>query len=189
MDTKYLDGIRSGDTETLREIYREYYPAVRRLIRNNNGSDEDARDIFQEAIVIVYNKLQSDTFQLSSSLKTFMYAVCRNLWLNTLKRRGRREFNPDPDKHYGEIDDGIVGEIERRERQLLFRKHFANLSEQCRHILGMFFDGMTMRQIAEAIGSDSEDYVKTKKYKCKKTLMDAIKKDPLFREMVSADGR
>lgn len=189
MDAKYLDGIRSGDTVILREIYRNYYPSIQRLIRTNNGSDEDAQDIFQEAIIIVFNKLQKGDMRLSSSFKTFLYAICRNLWMNALKKRSRRQTALDNEPADNDVSDEIIDEIEKRDRIRLYQKHFANMGEQCQKILRLYLEGHSMRQIAAEIGTESEEYVKTKKYKCKKALIDAIKQDIEFRELVSEHGR
>src|SRR6516225_9821011 len=62
---------------------------VQSLILNNNGNREDAKDIFQEAIIVLYEKSKSDSFQLSCLIKTYVYSVSRRLWLKRLMQMQR----------------------------------------------------------------------------------------------------
>ena len=69
----------------LKELYRRLFPIIKSYIQKNNGTEEDAADIFQDAIVVFYEKVRLNQFQLTSTIRTYIYSVCRHLWLNKLR--------------------------------------------------------------------------------------------------------
>ncbi|MEA3295772.1 MAG: sigma factor, partial [Patescibacteria group bacterium] len=86
-DEKIINGFRNNDPETIEKIYNELFPVINRLIEFNSGTPSDAKDIFQEALMVIYKKIENDEFILSCSFKTFLYSICRNLWFNQLRNR------------------------------------------------------------------------------------------------------
>ena len=68
-------------------LYQEYYPTIRSFISKNSGSDQDAADIFQDALIVFYDKIRDENFELSCTIKTYVYSICRNLWLKKLTRK------------------------------------------------------------------------------------------------------
>jgi RNA polymerase sigma factor (sigma-70 family) len=178
----YLNGIRTGDVSILRSIHAEFFPGILAHIRQNSGSREDAEDVFQNAIVIVFQKLRQEPIELSSSFYTFLFAICKNLWLKALrKKKGLRVSNP------GEMeltDDISLTEImEEQERHTLYRQKFRQLGEDCQRLLKLFFTKTPMAEIARTMGYASEGYAKKRKFICKKQLIELIEADPLFAEL------
>ena len=87
-----LEGLAANDTNAIETIYRENYSAIKAFIVNNNGYPDDARDIFQEAMIVLFEKAKSSSFILTCQLQTYLYSVCRRLWLKKLQKQNR--FNP-----------------------------------------------------------------------------------------------
>ena len=85
-DEMIVNGIRDSDNEALKHVYKVSYPVIRGMIMKNSGTEDDAHDIFQEAVIIFYEKTKEDTFKITCSITTFLYSVSRNLWLKNLKR-------------------------------------------------------------------------------------------------------
>ena len=88
-ETVLLKGLARNDRKCIEAIYRDNYNAIQSLIIKNNGSIDDAKDIFQEAILVLYEKVQSDEFILSCQIKTYIYSVSRRLWLKRLVQQNR----------------------------------------------------------------------------------------------------
>ena len=86
-DEHYIKGILEGNSKVIQELYTDLLPRITRFIVQNNGNEEEAMDIFQEGLVIIFNKARLASFRLTSSLYTFLYAICRNLWHNQLKKK------------------------------------------------------------------------------------------------------
>ena len=88
-EREIIDGIIAENDDVLLYIYKNSFRPVRHLITTNSGNEEDARDIFQEALVILYKKLKSNNLRLYCSVSTFIYSIARLLWLKELKKRGK----------------------------------------------------------------------------------------------------
>src|SRR5579862_9223390 len=84
-----LEGLAKNDRKAVETIYRQYYNMVQSMILGNSGYPDDARDIFQEAMIVLYEKARSGSFELNSQLKTYLYSVCRRLWLKRLSQQQR----------------------------------------------------------------------------------------------------
>ena len=71
----------------IRNIYKRYYGLLENYIINNNGSKDDAADIIQETIVAFVEIVEQNKFRGEASIKSFLYAITRNLWLAELRKR------------------------------------------------------------------------------------------------------
>ncbi|MBO6517602.1 MAG: sigma-70 family RNA polymerase sigma factor [Bacteroidia bacterium] len=168
-----VEGLAKGNSNAMKMVYQNHFGMVRHLVVKNSGSDADAEDVFQEAMVILFQKLSSDDFELKVKLKTYLYSVCRNLWLNELKRRGRRRSTlKDYEKH---VETGFLFTAdwkERREEHLnLMEKGMKYLGEKCQQILLLYYyNKRPMADIAVELGYSNADSAKNQKYKCLRQL-------------------
>jgi RNA polymerase sigma factor (sigma-70 family) len=149
------------------------------MIYRNGGSRDDAKDIYQEALIILYRKVTGENFTLTSQLGTYLFSVCRFLWLDEIRKRGKiptGRFSEETDYSFRE---DISKEIEKEKKLQLVEKAIASLGEKCRKILRLFyFDKKSMDEIAKLLGYNSENTAKNQKYKClesaKKKLEETI---------------
>src|ERR1700761_7482131 len=88
-DEEFIAGLRSGSNDVLGALYKKYYPLVLKFILNNSGSEEAARDVYQETVIILYENAQKPEFSLSCQLQTYVYSIARRMWLKQLKKSGR----------------------------------------------------------------------------------------------------
>lgn len=183
-DNKYLKAIIDGDNKIIREIYDQYFLSVVSLISRYGGGREDAADIFQDAIMVIFHKARQGQFKLTSSFHTYLYAVCNNLWRNRQRKKSSSEVTIDEAITY--IDDtDLEKDIERQELRNFFNRKFALLGEDCQKLLRMFFDGEKMSTIAQKMNYGSESYAKKRKFTCKKKLIELIESDPDFGEFTT----
>ena len=96
-DITLLQAMRSdiNADEAIRHLYRSQFNITRAYIKQNNGSEEDAEDIFQEVVFTFIELVKKDKFRGESSISTFLYALTRNIWLNEVKKRGRAKLRDD----------------------------------------------------------------------------------------------
>ena len=80
-----LEGILHADKAQVERLYDQCLPGIIRYIKMNKGSEEDAKDIFQDAVVVLYKKLKDMDIILTTSLQSYLLAISRNLWLTTLR--------------------------------------------------------------------------------------------------------
>jgi DNA-directed RNA polymerase specialized sigma24 family protein len=88
-EQELLKGLSQNDKGAIESIYKDNYGVIQHLIINNNGSEDDAKDIFQEALIVLYEKSKSGVFELNCQIKTYMYSVSKRLWLKRLQKRKR----------------------------------------------------------------------------------------------------
>ncbi|HOX76675.1 MAG TPA: sigma-70 family RNA polymerase sigma factor [Bacteroidales bacterium] len=185
-DDAIIDGLKKRDNGIIRYIYKEYYPTIKFLITTNSGTDTDAEDVFQDALVVLYRKIAKENLLLTSSFKTFLYSICRNLWLQRLDRRVfSSEFMEVED--LGEMQESLHPEHpeEEQEKYRLFQQHFLQLSPDCQKVLKLFMGKTSLKEIADIMGFKTEKYAKTRKFMCKEKLKEMIINDPYFKKYLS----
>jgi len=176
-----LRGLAQNDKKSVETIYKQHYNMVQTLIVNNNGSIDDAKDIFQEALIVLYEKAKSGTFELNCLIKTYVYSVCRRLWLKRFHQL--QKFTPEVEN----MEDVIPVEEElevfeqRNKDFMLMEKAMQNLGEPCKSLLESYYlQKRSMMEIAGDFGYTNADNAKNQKYKClmrlKKMFFEQYKK-------------
>ena len=79
-DQEILVRLKQGDENTLDLLYKQHYRMIIKLIVKNNGSEEEAKDIYQESLIVLWQKAKSENFILTSKISTYLYSICLNLW-------------------------------------------------------------------------------------------------------------
>jgi RNA polymerase sigma factor (sigma-70 family) len=179
-DEAIQEGLRLRSDYIINFIYKEFFPLIKFLVTENGGSDEDAEDTFQDGIIIIYNKINVNQLVLTSSFKTFMYSVCRNLWLQKLNKR-KAIFDKLTDvEEYLNLPGELLIEatIEETEMHRIVQIHFLTLADDCQKLLRLFTKNIPLREIATILGFKTEKYAKTRKYLCKEELKRRIANDP-----------
>jgi RNA polymerase sigma factor (sigma-70 family) len=161
-----LEGLAASDRESVETIYKAHYKMVQALIVNNNGTAEDAKDIFQEAMVVLYEKVTSGMFELNCQLKTYLYSVSRRLWLRRLQQQSRYLLS-DTENEYIAVEED-ADEHERRDLEFsMMEKAINSIGEPCKSLLEAFYiQKRGMQEIATAFGYTNADNAKNQKYKC-----------------------
>lgn len=167
-DSVILERISRGDEKALDELYRKYYRMMTRIIINNNGTEQEAKDIYQEALIVFWQKAVSHQLVLTSKISTYLYSICLNLWRKELDRKSRLLHEEKDSIEY--IDN------ERQERSQIIHQCIQQLGDTCQKILMYYyFDDMSLQDIAQKLGFANAETAKTKKYKCKKRLDKLVK--------------
>ena len=177
-----IRGLARRKDSVVRYVYRTSYPEVRKLILINGGTEHDAEDIFQEGLVKVYQKITRHGLELTCQFGTYLYSVCRFLWLNELEKKKVSKWETLAAEDI--IDDQTANNKIRENAELgLYRKHFRELGRECQKVLNMYFQNATMEEICVAMGYKNVQIAKDKKYRCKKSLINKIYNNPEFRRL------
>jgi len=189
-DEAILEGLRLRSDYIINFIYKEFFPLIRFLVTENGGAGEDAEDIFQDGIIIIYSKISLNELRLTSSFKTYMYSVCRNLWLQKLNKR-KAIFDKLSDvEEYIDLPKDMLQEasIEETELHRIIQIHFLSLADDCQKLLRLFIKNIPLREIASILGYKTEKYAKTRKYLCKEELKKRIASDPRSQKIINNDN-
>ena len=140
---------------------------VQAFVLNNNGSYDDARDIFQEAMIALYEKAQSESFVLTCQIKTYVYSICRRLWLKKLQQMGRFSNQVDNLDETIQVDEDLEIHQKRNAEFVIMERAMNSLGEPCKSLLeGYYLKKMGMQELAAAFGYTNADNAKNQKYKC-----------------------
>src|SRR5690606_1438568 len=170
-DQEIISGILNGSATSLEYLYKAYLPMVVQMISQNSGDEDDAKDIFQEAVMVLYDRINQGNFVLTSKLKTFLYSVCRRLWLKKLNKNDRVSFNTQDHEELVPIDDDLFEYQQKEEQFVLMEQSLHLLGEPCQTIISDFYlKNMSMQEICEKFGYTNTDNAKTQKYKCLQRL-------------------
>ncbi len=162
-----LEGLAANDKKAVETIYRENYNTIQALIINNNGSADDAKDIFQEAMIVLYEKAKSESFELSCQIKTFIYSVSRRLWLKRLQQQNRFSSPGDSMEEVIPVEEEMEDHERRNDEFEMMDKAISHLGEPCKSLIEAYYlQKQTMQEIAANFGYTNADNAKNQKYKC-----------------------
>ncbi len=166
-DTTLLDQLKVEDTASFELLYKFYFPSVAFYIKQNQGNNEDAQDIFQEAIIVLLQKIRQPDFVLTSSLKTYLYAVSKNLWLKRLRDNKLRIVDNDFSyTDYG--SEAYTFELEQeKSKEEKVENWLQKITRNCQSILkALFFYEKPMEDLMEKMGWKNKHTATNQKYKC-----------------------
>ena len=162
-----LQGLAASDKRVVEMIYRENYNMVQSLVINNNGSAEDAKDIFQEAMIVLYEKARSGTFELNCQVKTYVYSVARRLWLKRLQQQNRFSSAGDSMEAIVPVEEEVEEHEKRNAEFEMMDKAISHLGEPCKSLIEAYYlQKQNMQEIAARFGYTNADNAKNQKYKC-----------------------
>lgn len=174
-DNEVLEALRSNRNEALKYIYKTIFSSVNSFVVNNSGSMDEAKDIFQEAIIIFYEKAVKEDFKLSSTIKTYIFAVAKNLWLKKIrdsKKSKSVELNENID--FEDYKDPFDTEKKEEIGKVLI-EYLDKLGDPCKKILVFYyFQKKSMEEISSELGYSNSNSAKNQKYKCLQRLKKAV---------------
>ncbi|WP_438710959.1 RNA polymerase sigma factor [Aquimarina muelleri] len=179
-EQKILEGIVAGDEVIITAFYKKNLP----YILQNSGNEEDVEDVFQDAMIFIYQRLKTDSLEIHSSIRTYFYGVCKNIWRNKVRKNKKLVITEYLPEDIEIINPTVFKDLECKEQEHIYRKHFLKLSDTCREVLCLVFQGMNMKEIAKVTGY-SDAYTRKKKFECKRHLIEMIEKDPAYPELQS----
>jgi len=166
-EKKLLQGLADEDKTSIEKIYREHYSMVQSLVINNNGSPDDAADIFQELMIVLFEKAKTESFELHCQLKTFIYAVARRLWLKKLAHLQRYSGSNEKIDEVVSVDEDLEVHEKRQNEFSIMEAALSKVGEPCKSLLEAYYiQKKQMQAIAADFGYTNADNAKTQKYKC-----------------------
>jgi RNA polymerase sigma factor (sigma-70 family) len=167
-DKEIFERICQGDEKALEVLYKKYYRMMTKLVISNSGTEQEAKDIYQDALVVFWQKAVSGNLVLTSKISTYIYSICQNLWRKELDRKKRLSNEEKDGVEYVDVDS--------KEKARIIHECIDQLGDTCKQVLMYYyFDGLSMQDIADKLGFANTNTAKTKKYKCKKKLDELVK--------------
>lgn len=173
-DDRILMALKDRDENAIKYIYQTYWPMILQMVKTNNGSASEAKDLYQDSIMDFLEKVWQENFILTCKIRTFIYSICRNKWLYQL--RGRKKFMDM--EEYIEFEEPAADTPEEAPGlpdDTQIQTAINNLGEPCRSLLiGYYYEHMSMEQLAQKLNYKSENVAKQQKFRCKDRLKNAL---------------
>ena len=163
--------MKNGRTQSIKAIYNSCYPVIKSLVFRNNGSEFEAKDIFQESLILLFEKLNQPDFRLSCSIKTFLYAVSKRLWLKKWNEQKTKVYDTQFETEPADMESLIQKNEDQDKAIRKMMTSIEALGEPCAAILKDFYlKDLSMNDIAVKFGYTNSENAKNQKYKCLQRL-------------------
>jgi len=180
-DNEIIECLRNRQSYVVRFLSDAYLPMIRLMVARMGGTEEDAKDVFQEGLMIMIEKTDNRNFSLNCSFKTFLYSVCKHLWESVIERKAAAA-NYFTHRNYEEDSPDIAGEMDNELYISIFREAFESLDEANRKLLTLYWDEIPPQEIADKLGF-TYGYLRKKKCEAQAELIEKVKRHPEFRKI------
>jgi RNA polymerase sigma factor (sigma-70 family) len=183
-DQKYIEGLAANNSAIIQEIYKKFVPKVVFYIRNNCGNQDQAQDVVQEIMILLFNQAKASTLQLTCPFDAYFFLLCKRKWLNELKKTSNKGVTIQEDAgSISECDPELVESTEEfDEKQQLFDAMFNKLGDKCQELLKLSFTIKSMEEVAEKLNV-TYGYVRKKKSLCVGQLTQWIQEAKNFKSL------
>lgn len=184
-----LEGIKCEDQSILSYVYDFFFPQIEKFILNAKGNSFDAKDVFQDAIVIIFIQLKNDNLHLNHSFKNYLFSVSKYIWFRELKKK-KYEANTNLSL-FELVEDEVDIEEEyiKMEKRKLFHDYFMKLKPECRRLINLFIHKKSISSITSVMGYSSNQYTKNRRNFCKSVLVKNIWDSSRYKELKNESYR
>ena len=180
-DQEIIQGIKSGESFAVKFLVRDFLPVIRYFISKNNGNEEDAKDIFQDALFIIIEKIYNNDLVLQGTLSTYLFAICKNLWLMALDKQ-KAAKNYELRRTTGHNEKDFTESVDNGFYENIFKQCFNSMDEVSQKILKMYWMEISPAEIARKLGY-TYGYVRKKKSESMKELKNRIISHTDYKEL------
>lgn len=175
-----IDAIKANNSAALKTLYTSNYHKIEALVLKNNGSKEHAKDVYQEAFIIVWKNIKNDRFvpENDTALQGYLYQIARNKWMDVLRSSKFKKTNPIinemsiVDKHTVQNEEEDNEDFKLKLKQTMAA--FKSMGNPCKELLTTFyFEKKSLREIAEKLQIE-ENTARNKKYRCMEKLRELV---------------
>ncbi len=171
-DEEIILGLQNRDGAVTVYLQRQYFTMIRYIVGRKGGSDEDAKDMFNDVMLVLLPKVDDPDFRLTCRFKTFFYAISDNMWkLKLEKKRIAGLYQYKKRDEPGNID--FTENYDRHMMRELLDNSFYKLRPLCQKIIRMFWNEVPQKQMAELLGF-TYGYLRKRKFICQKRLVESI---------------
>lgn len=185
-DSKLQAMLGSADhiqrNKALNYIYRHNYQAIATYIQKNSGRPEDAEDIFQDGLIALYEQVLAGRFKQQSSMSTYLFAICRNLWNKRLRKSSTKNESLGVETDFAEKGELVLDSLIASEESKTLADLLEQIGADCKKVLLLYYyERKRMKEIAELLGFAGEQVAKNKKNRCLKKLKTMAQEVPGFK--------
>lgn len=184
VDQLYINGLINNDSAIINSIYKKFVPKVINYIKNNSGDHDQAQDVVQEVLILLFNQAQAKKLQLTCPFDAYFFLLCKRKWINELKKVSNKKVTISDD--FTSINESELQMAEQtevfEEQQSLFNEMFEKLGDKCKELLKMSFTIKSLEEVAEKLNV-TYGYVRKKKSICTGQLTEMIQETNRYKNI------
>jgi RNA polymerase sigma factor (sigma-70 family) len=172
-DQELLAALAAGEREVTEKIYRQNFHIINGWLIKNGCSTADAADVFQEAMVVLFGKSEDESFRLTCSIGTYLFAISKYIWYKKIQKQSREpaflrdDFSNEEDEPGVAYEEDLNVHYEREAHYEQLDAALDQIGEPCRSLLKAFYHhDKNMQEIAADFGYTNPENAKNQKYKC-----------------------
>ncbi len=175
---KFIKALIQGDNVIISEIYDRFFPKALVFILQNKGTQTEARDIFQEALLYIIIGVQERKLKIDC-FEAYLFTICKNMWKRELEKQKKRVIKEEVITLVDRETDFALFMVEQEHLEL-YREKFNTLSDNCKEILSLFFNDVSYEEIIKELSYATINTARQRIFKCKRKLINMIKSDNRF---------
>jgi RNA polymerase sigma factor (sigma-70 family) len=165
-ESTLIDNLKNGDNASFEVLYKFYFPSVASYVKQNRGNSQDAEDIFQEAVIVLHEKVRQPDFVLTSALKTYLFAISKNLWLKRL-RSNKTTWVEDFETGQMLTEPPAIELKPERTEEEKVTSWLTKITQNCQRILkALFFYNEPIHSLMKEMGWKNRHVAANQQYKC-----------------------
>jgi RNA polymerase sigma factor (sigma-70 family) len=187
-ESALVQALKNRETAAFESVYRQYYKMTAAFVRQNNGSQDDAQDVFQEALIILIKNLNKVDFVLKVKVSTFLQAIVRKYWLYKLRDRKTASVEVEDlhnDTRWSETEAVLGNENAFDVKHAVIATVFQQIKGDCRTLLeGFYFHKKPLGELATDMGWTA-DFVKVKKKRCMNSMRELVQQNEQYQSLIN----
>lgn len=182
-NNQLVAALKKNEELAFKQVYVQSYHPIERYIIQNSGSKEDAKDLFQEALIVLVKNLRKPDFTLTVKPASYLYKVVQNMWLYKLRSNKKKPtVSIDDQDNFLQIADQIET-TDYEEKHHLMEQIFTTIGADCQQLIRAFYyEKKKLIDIAETMGYTSA-FAKVKKHRCMSSFKQKIKESVAFKTL------
>jgi RNA polymerase sigma factor (sigma-70 family) len=166
-----LEAFKSNDQQVMRSVYQGVFPKFKVHVLKNNGGEEQAKDVFQEAFVACWRNIKAGKLERDSNIEGYLFTIAKNKWIDYLRSASYKKSSSAVELNQLEGDSEESEDHQEQEsRYQLVQEALAQIQENCQKIIRLFyFERRSMDEISTAMKLAPAS-ARNQKYRCMEKL-------------------
>jgi RNA polymerase sigma factor (sigma-70 family) len=168
-ESNYLQALCAGDSKLIRGIYQQYAAQIQRWVLSNNGSSDDAQDLFQESLIAIYDRY-CGAAPMNYAFGALLFTICKRKWYDQIKEKNRESVVRKIEEDRYQSDHVLLVDadaaLSEQKKQAVLDKTFLQLSAQCQQLLDLLSKGSSNEEMAQQLGLANANAVYQSKHRC-----------------------
>lgn len=185
-DSKIVEYLSEGgrkETRAIQQLLDQNRSKISSYVVKNSGNSSDAETVLVEGVTELVFNVRKGKFRGDSTLSTYLFSICRSLWLKSLKKN-KRYADDDDIIHMEDASDSPLQLFNEQQIKSEVTFLLTSLGEACKKVLELWSQHYSMTDISAQLGYKNSQIAMNKKNRCLTKLKDIVKDNIAHRELL-----